>query len=111
MKHGVITNDKTAMLIMMIAFVFMIVLTLACASTPTTKKVWYKPYFTREEFAKDKYNCLQESQQRKSSAQGGYYAGNIYIPGSSDSSVVTNWNLFNACMEARGWTLKTEKIE
>ncbi|MCX5846323.1 MAG: hypothetical protein NTW12_08200 [Deltaproteobacteria bacterium] len=70
--------------------------------TPTLR--WYKPGFTPEGFAKDRYACLKESQQRVSeySREGRSSA--------SSSAVITNDNLFNACMNARGWILQDETI-
>lgn len=64
--------------------------------------VWVKSGSTQMDFNQDKYACMQESQQPVS---GGYY--NRY-GGSASSGVRTNQNLFNACMEARGWSLKQQ---
>jgi predicted lipoprotein len=92
--------------IMLIVFVSMAGLILSCASTPQRK--WYKPNFTKQEFARDKYDCMQQSQQSQSSAMGAYCVGYYCQPDQAQSSVVTNWDLFNACMEARGWSLVDE---
>jgi hypothetical protein len=84
----------------------MVTLMLACAVMPvkTTQKVWSKPNFTQQEFAKDKYECIQQAQQTKYQAQGATGYGILYEPGQASSEVVTNQNLFILCMEARGWS-------
>lgn len=105
MKHGVIIKDKAATLILMIVFIFFIIVIVACATTPQVKKVWTKPQFTRHEFARDKYECMQQSQQNYAYSEGGFYIGSVYVPSEAKSRVITNWNLFNACMEARDWRL------
>jgi hypothetical protein len=110
MIQSIVIKDKTAMLIVIIIFFIMVGLILACASAPKTKQVWYKPGWTQEGWAKDKYDCLQQSQQRESSATGGFCSGYLCVPGRSDSNVVTNWALYNACMEARGWSLRTVNV-
>ncbi len=107
MKKVIVLNEKKAMLVALVIFFTMVALTLACA--PQKKYGWYKPSSTLQGFANDKYECLQASQQRKSSAMGGFCSGYVCVPASSDSSVVTNTTLFSACMEARGWTLREEK--
>lgn len=75
----------------------------ACSSTPSEPskpKYWTKPNFTTQEFKKDKYECMKESQSRMSSSSIDPYKGSaLSIP-------ITDWSLFDACMEARGWTLK-----
>jgi predicted aspartyl protease len=67
-----------------------------CA-TPT---IWIKPGATHDEFAKDRYSCMQQSQQRVSSAFVDQYGG------AASNRVITNASLFNACMNAQGWTLE-----
>jgi hypothetical protein len=68
----------------------------ACAAQPT---MWIKPGFSQDEFAKDRYSCMQQSQQRVSTAFVNQYGG-------SSSNHVTNANLFNACMSSRIFTSK-----
>jgi hypothetical protein len=81
---------------MPIVFVFMVGLILSCAAN----KVWTKPTsFTQEEFARDKYECLQQSQQQSGSA----FVNQSF--GFADSGSVTNQNLFITCMNAKGWSL------
>jgi predicted aspartyl protease len=66
-----------------------------CAAQTT----WTKPGLTQDQFAKDRYSCMQQSQQRVSSAYVDQYGGG------SINHVITNANLFNACMTAQGYTL------
>ena len=70
-----------------------------CAAQPTT---WMKPGLTQEEFAKDRYSCMQQSQQRVSVAFANQYGG------SASNHEITNANLFNACMNAQGYTLQKQ---
>jgi hypothetical protein len=67
----------------------------ACAS-PT----WVKPGATQAEFAQDRYACMQQSQQRVSAAYVGQSGG------AASSNMVTNGNLFDACMTSTGWALQ-----
>jgi len=66
----------------------------ACA--PMT---WMKPGASQNEFSTDKYECLQQAQQRVSGAQVNTYGG------SSSNQVITNNSLFRSCMNSRGWYL------
>jgi hypothetical protein len=68
-----------------------------CAAQQT---VWMKPGSTQEGFNKDRYSCMQQSQQRVSTAFVSQYGG------SSSNHEITNANLFNACMNAQGYTLQ-----
>lgn len=83
---------------------------------------WVKPGASMEEFSYTKYQCLQESQQREArssfggsagSRYGGVYGGDrdqygglyggqsgLAFGGDSVDHVVTNDNLFRACMNA-----------
>jgi len=58
---------------------------------------WSKAGASQQDFAQDKYQCLQESQQASSSA----YINPYY--GAAKGGSVTNRNLYNSCMEARGY--------
>lgn len=62
---------------------------------------WFKPGGNAGEFAKDRYDCLQNSQQAQSS-----FSFNA-VSGGASSGMATNGPLFNACMNARGYTLQT----
>ena len=59
---------------------------------------WYKDGVSQQEANRDRYECLQEAQQRVSGAQVGPYGG------TAASTVVTNQDLYNACAAARGYT-------
>jgi len=80
-----------------------VILLVACETTPTY--YWVKNGASKQDYAQDEYPCLQEAQQQVSET---------YIPppaykysaATSSSSTVTNWNLFNSCMKARGWSKK-----
>jgi predicted aspartyl protease len=69
-----------------------------CAAQTT----WVKPGLTQEEFAKDRYACMQQSQQRVGTAYVSQYGGG------ASNRVITNGNLFNACMNAQGYTLQKQ---
>jgi hypothetical protein len=105
MKQFLVIKDKIVWLAIIIVLVCLIS---ACATRrpPAPAKQWYKPNFTQQEWAKDKYECMQQAQQTKAYSTGPTGGGIFYEPGHSESKVVTNWNLYNACMEARGWTLR-----
>jgi predicted aspartyl protease len=71
----------------------------ACAAQQT---IWTKPGFSQDEFAKDRYSCMQQSQQRVSGAYADQYGA------VSSNHVITNANLFSACMNAQGYTLEKQ---
>jgi len=95
MGEWFIAKNTAVRFIIMIVFLSIVGLLLSCALL----MVWSKPYSTRQEFAKDKYDCAQEAQQRSSFATGGYCVGSYCQPGQAQSRVHTNMNLFNACMD------------
>ena len=61
---------------------------------------WYKNGISQQEANQDHYACLQEAQQRVSTAQVNPYGG------TAENTVITNQNLYNACMAARGYTYR-----
>jgi hypothetical protein len=61
---------------------------------------WTKDSGTDQEADQDNYACMQEAQQRVSSASVGTYGG------SAQSQVITNDSLYRACMRARGYRLE-----
>jgi hypothetical protein len=63
---------------------------------PPPPMVWRRARASQVDFARDRYACLREAQQPMTTAVVG--AGGI-------ASVVTNDQLFGACMNARGWGL------
>lgn len=65
-------------------------------------KTWVKPGSTEAEFNKDKYECLQQSQQQVSG-----FAFNAY-GGAGGSQQKTNDGLFTSCMNARGYSLQNQ---
>jgi len=74
-----------------------LVLLIGCAQT------WYKPTAKAGDFEKDRYDCLQQSQQQFSAAQVNGWQG------ASVSKAVTNDGLFSSCMNARGWSLQNQQ--
>ena len=67
----------------------------ACAPMP----VWTKPGGTQDELSRSRYQCLQEAQQRAAASRSiGYQSAAV-------DKMVTNDELFNACMNSRGWYL------
>lgn len=68
---------------------------------------WYKAGASQEEFGEVKYRCLQEAQQPQASAYSSYANGyknsNNQFSGAYSSGMVTNEELFNACMNAYGF--------
>jgi hypothetical protein len=69
---------------------------------PTITYIWVKPNSTQQDYNRDNYVCLKESQQRVSeySREGRSSA--------SSSTMQANDSLYNACMNARGWSLERE---
>ena len=59
------------------------------------EKVWVKSGATTQDFSQDKYRCIQEANRKG-------YAGNRYGYSGGD---YTDWDVYNACMEATGWAL------
>ena len=59
----------------------------------------------QEQFSRDKYACLQETQQPYSvgGVSGFAGAGSANVVGASRGGVRTDWDLFTACMHARGY--------
>jgi hypothetical protein len=72
---------------------------------PTPRLKWVKHGATDQDYKKDNYTCLKESQQRFSeSSREGRSA-------SSSSTMQTNDSLWNACMNAHGWSLQEYETE
>jgi hypothetical protein len=65
-----------------------------CAQT-----LWNKPGASKDDFASDRYACLQGSQQQSGTAFFNRYGG------AASSGMATNGGLFDACMNSKGWTL------
>jgi hypothetical protein len=58
-----------------------------------------KPGATQDEFMKDRYECLQEAQQRESGAYVNSYGG------AASSRVVASCGVWLSCLGARGYTV------
>src|SRR5262245_4348150 len=81
-----------------------ILVTLAVMSG-CAKKMWMKDGATQDEFARDRYQCIQESKVPYSQAYVNQYFG------ASSQGVGFNKTLFQACMEAQGYRLVEEQSE
>lgn len=64
--------------------------------------VWNKPGASQDDFSRDRYTCMQDSQQRVSGAVVNQFGGY------STNEVITNPNIFRACMNANGWYLQQQ---
>jgi hypothetical protein len=78
-------------------FIMLLFLFAGCAHN---NNVWVKPGASTNEFNVDKYDCLQQSQQKSSGAFVNQYGG------FANSGSITNVGLFNSCMNAKGWSLQ-----
>ncbi len=78
--------------------------TFALCACAALQMGWYKPGASEADFAQDKYSCMESSQERVSGAYVNPYGG------AASSGTTTNIPLFQACMEARGytWTSRAE---
>jgi hypothetical protein len=76
-----------------------VALVIASGCAQQAEKVWFKSGATQEIFAQDRYRCIQEARTPYSNTYVNPYAG------ASVSDVRTDWTVFNACMEAKGWRL------
>ena len=72
------------------------------ALTGCAQPLWNKPGASVEDFNVDKYQCMQGAQQQTSSAYINRYGGG------ASSGQSTNAPLYNACMNAKGWTLQAQ---
>ena len=88
--------SKTSLAILFLVSIFMY----GCVQT-----VWFKPNAYQGEFEQTRYKCLQESQQRVVNGNANGYQANY------NNRVVTNDQLFGACMAAKGWSLQQQKIQ
>ncbi len=74
--------------------------------------VWLKPGAKDNEFSVAKYDCLQKAQQPYSSTaaynSGGIVSPTSYSTNNSSAGIATNEQLFNACMNAKGWALSVQ---
>lgn len=70
--------------------------------TGCQQPLWNKPGASLEDFNADKYQCMQGSQQQTSSAYISRYGG------SASSGQTLNQPLYDACMNAKGWSLQAQ---
>jgi len=67
-------------------------------------KLWVKNNSTKDDFERDRYTCLQQSQQRVGAAQVSAYGGTAI------NTVETNNLLFSTCMGSKGWSLQDKEV-
>jgi len=112
MKQSIVIKDRAVILIVMIVFVSMVSLILACSIS--SKKAWYKPSSTKEEFTRDRYGCLQQSQRGNTTKEGIRLTGSFCLDSYCENDQIedmpaTDWDLFTACMKTHGWSLAEKK--
>ncbi len=83
---------------------FLTVMVVALTITGCAQKLWVKNNAGQGEFERDRYDCLQQSQQRFGAAQVNAYGG------SAVNSMATNDALFSTCMGAKGWSLQNKEV-
>lgn len=105
MKRCFISTRKALPSTVVIVLFLIVTLMSACAVAPVNKaeKMLYKPNITQQEYAKDRFECMKESQQTKYQAGGATGGGIFYEPGQAKSEVITNRELYDLCMQARGY--------
>lgn len=90
--------------------IFFLSLLVGCAGT---NSVWVKPGVMSSDFNQEKYACMQSAQQPYASSirynSGGIVSPSAITTASSSSGIATNEQLFNACMNAKGWTLQVTR--
>ena len=87
-------------------------LTLSFALVGCAQHVWVKPGGTNDDFARDRYACLQTSQQsfsRSSAVNTGGISAVGVTTASSVSGSETNLELVDACMNSKGWRLRDKE--
>ena len=73
---------------------------LGCATNPPPPMLRFtKPGATQQEFMKDRYECLLQSQRQVSGAYVGAYGG------ASSTSTVCSFGVWKACLGGRGYEL------
>jgi hypothetical protein len=78
----------------------------ACAST--AQPLWYKPGADQQDFAKDKYECMQESKTPWSGGGTGIIGVAAMAGAAADAQSKANAT-FKMCMEARGWVMQAQE--
>lgn len=74
-----------------------LVVAIAGCTAPVVMR-WDRASTTEQEFARDRYACLQESKQQYVGAPPGLHA-----PGAVVTQTVVSGPMFDACMAARGY--------
>ena len=73
-----------------------------CAAPPLPRPSiiisWSKPGATREQFLKDRYDCIKDARGQASQGYIGAYGG------AERSAPVVSLSVFKPCMSARGYT-------
>ncbi|MBN1363670.1 MAG: hypothetical protein JW976_02585 [Syntrophaceae bacterium] len=105
MKKSVVLKEKNSSMIIMIVTLFIITLIGACATEPVNK-VWSKPNATQNQFTKDRYDCMKQAQPTISKAKGTNSSAELRHV---EDEALINVEIYNLCMEARGWSLKEVK--
>lgn len=77
-----------------------IILGVALIAVGCAKPNWNKPGASQDEFGRDRYACLQSSQQRVGAATVNKFGA------TATDEMQTNNTLFSSCMNARGWHLQ-----
>jgi hypothetical protein len=105
MNRSAFPTEKTLMLTFRIGLFFIVTSFGACVVAPVNnvEKMLYKPNITQQEYAKDRFECMKESQQTQYQARGATGGGIFYEPGQAKGEVVTNKELYDLCMQARGY--------
>ena len=86
----------------------LLALVTACVPKPPIVD-WEKPSATTEDFRTDKYACMQDSVSRAptvAGTYGGIYGDSGYLA-SSDMNAGLRMELFNGCMESKGWHVQS----
>lgn len=100
-KKGLLMYVRPMLLGLVVIFGLLSIIA-STQNQPKKNYVWVKPNGTDQDYRRDNYDCLKESQQRMSEySRDGRYAN-------SSSTVQTNDTLYSACMSARGWSLEEE---
>jgi hypothetical protein len=88
--------------------VSLIALLLATACATTAQPLWYKPGADQQDFAKDKYECMQDSKTSWSGGGTGIIGIAAMAGAAADAQSKANAT-FKMCMEARGWVMQAQE--
>jgi len=85
-------------------------LALSLGACSTTQYYWQKNGATTQDYNQDKYRCMQEStrSQYSSSPVTNLWTGQ-YMGQMADAGQYVNEQVFNACMQAAGYSLVTQQ--